>query len=347
MLLPSRGEQLYTEVWRDMELRLGEAQLDRFFWAQLVRHDARVSRTDVYAAMQRRLDPIAHSEADVEQELHRLNIDSFDYQRIVESCEDTERTIERRLDFLRSWGAETARPLILEILTRVREQRLSPDLGAQCLGIIESFLVRRMLVGIPTNNLNRIFSSLTPTLSRSNFGPLELTDAMAGGAKYWPSDNQLTEALKSRPFYFSGQPTQRRLVLEKIAAEYAGKEPVVASGLTIEHIMPQTPNAQWLSAIDSDAGQAKRLHDQYVHTIGNLTLTSYNSELGAKSYTEKRAVYLESSVTMTRMLAQTHESWSIAAILERSCSPSGRHFTHLARTSGEQHRRRCARARFG
>ena len=83
MLLPTRGEILYNEVWRDMELRLGEKQLDKFFWADLVRHDARVSRTDVYAAMQRRLEPIAHDEAAVENRLRQLNRDSVLFQAIL------------------------------------------------------------------------------------------------------------------------------------------------------------------------------------------------------------------------------------------------------------------------
>src|SRR5690606_1731693 len=83
MLLPTHGDELYTEVWRDMELRLGEAQLDRFFWAELVRTDSRVSKTDVYAAMQRKLEPLAHDESAVERELRRLNEDSHDYLAII------------------------------------------------------------------------------------------------------------------------------------------------------------------------------------------------------------------------------------------------------------------------
>ena len=319
MLLPTRGEDLYVEVWRDMELRLGEAQLDRFFWAELVRTDARVSRTDVYAAMQRKLEPISHNESSVEHELRRLNVDSHDYLAIVAPTQTTPASVEARLSFLRAWGAETARPLILELLVRLRAGRLSEEEVAECLLLVESFFVRRMIVGIPTNNLNRIFSSLTPALSKVDFGPSDLKVALTGGSKYWPSNGQVSEAVLTRPFYFSGQPGQRRLVMDRLANFYAGKEPsVLDDNLSIEHVMPQTPSDAWLAGLAADPSAARQLHDQFVHTIGNLTLTGYNSELGNKSFEEKRAAYASSGLAMTRNIAATYQTWNVEAIKLRS-----------------------------
>ena len=285
MLLPNTGERLYIELWRDMELRLGERQLDRFFWAELVRRDARVSRTDVYAAMQRRLQPIERSEADVELYLRELNRDSHQYREIVAESESTLPAIELELKFLREWGADTAVPLILETLVAFRDQRLSEAGVVEILRTIESFLVRRMVVGIPTNNLNRIFSSLTPAMARRGVAAKAVVEAFAEGQKYWPSDAQVREAVRARPFYFSGQPQQRRLLLRMIAQTYEGREAaVLPEGLTIEHILPQAPNDEWLAQLSSDPSRAMQLHESLVHTLGNMTLTAYNGELGDKPY---------------------------------------------------------------
>jgi hypothetical protein len=319
MLLPTRGEKLYAELWRDMELRLGESILDRFFWAQLVRTDPRVSRTDVYAAMQRRLEPIATDEAAVESELRSLNQDSHSYLALVQPVRSTPDLVEQRLSALREWGADTARPLMLELIIRMADGRLSASAVAESLLAIESFLVRRMLVGIPTNNLNRTFSSLTPTLARGDFSPADLKEALAAGQKYWPSDRQVATSIGTRPFYFSGQPHQRRFILEKIADTYAGKERVeLDQSLSIEHLMPRTLSASWLNYLSDDPGAAQRDHEQYLHTLGNLTLSGYNSELSNNDWSRKRQELARSSLAINRQIAAEYEVWNVSSIQDRA-----------------------------
>jgi len=178
-----------------------------------------------------------------------------------------------------------------------------------------------MLVGIPTNNLNRIFSTLTPTLAKGDFGPNDIADSLGEGQKYWPSDTQVADALIAKPFYFTGQPHQRRLVLDSLTDFFAGKEPAVLDqNLTIEHIMPQTATSIWLDVLDSNPVTARQLHEQYVHTIGNLTLTGYNSELGNKSYQEKSSEYKTSSLAINRLIAESFEKWDVQAIKDRTAA---------------------------
>jgi hypothetical protein len=318
MLLPTRGETLYSEVWREMELRLGENQLDRFFWADLVRGDPRVSRSDVYASMQVRLDPISRDEAAVEAELRRLDADSCRYLALVEPVSDTDAAVEKRLSFLRDWGSDTARPLMLELLVRLQEERLSVVEVIRCLDVIESFLVRRMIVGIPTNNLNRIFSSLTPTLAKREFTSADISQALGEGQKYWPSDDQLKSSVMTRPFYYAGQPHQRRQVLEALNESLQGKEVgEFGDDISIEHIMPQSPTPEWLLAIDANLSRAEQLHDQLVHTLGNLTLTGFNPELSNHDYASKRRAYSDSALALNRAIAAEYTTWNDKTILDR------------------------------
>ena len=79
----------------------------------------------------------------------------------------------------------------------------------------------------------------------------------------------------------------REHVLRKLENIHHGKEPIDIENYTIEHIMPQNKD---LSAIwRRDLGeQWEEIHQKYLHTIGNLTITGYNSELGDLSFLEKR-----------------------------------------------------------
>ncbi|OOQ35597.1 GmrSD restriction endonuclease domain-containing protein, partial [Helicobacter pylori] len=63
------------------------------------------------------------------------------------------------------------------------------------------------------------------------------------------------------------------------------KEPVNTQECTIEHIMPQTLNLEW----ERDLGENfQAIHEKYLNTIGNLTLTGYNEKYSNNSFQEKR-----------------------------------------------------------
>ncbi|GAA6889988.1 hypothetical protein CHC151_06330 [Helicobacter pylori] len=51
--------------------------------------------------------------------------------------------------------------------------------------------------------------------------------------------------------------------------------------------MPQKLDEEWKKALGQDY---ERIHNQYLHTIGNLTLTGYNQKYGNKSFQEKRGM---------------------------------------------------------
>lgn len=60
----------------------------------------------------------------------------------------------------------------------------------------------------------------------------------------------------------------------------------IDSSITIEHIMPQSKKLsdKWIKALGDNW---KEVHNVYLHTIGNLTLTGYNSEMSNKFFIEK------------------------------------------------------------
>jgi hypothetical protein len=122
----------------------------------------------------------------------------------------------------------------------------------------------------------------------------------------------------TRPFYYAGQPHQRRQVLEALNESLQGKEVgEFGDDISIEHIMPQSPTPEWLLAIDANLSRAEQLHDQLVHTLGNLTLTGFNPELSNHDYASKRRAYSDSALALNRAIAAEYTTWNDKTILDR------------------------------
>ena len=92
------------------------------------------------------------------------------------------------------------------------------------------------------------------------------------------------------------------------------KETAEPDKLNIEHIMPQSLDADWKVSLGENH---EEIHERHLHTIGNLTLTAYNSELGNMSFSRKRDIYKDSMVAMTKALAG-FERWGEGEIRERA-----------------------------
>ncbi len=99
----------------------------------------------------------------------------------------------------------------------------------------------------------------------------------------FPTDDEFRARLIAKDVYNF---RSRNYLLDKLENE-GHKEPFNLDEFTIEHIMPQTENldAVWLADLGPDW---KQVHDTYLHTLGNLTLTAYNSEYSARPFLDKR-----------------------------------------------------------
>lgn len=106
--------------------------------------------------------------------------------------------------------------------------------------------------------------------------------------------------------------------------EHKGKQFV----WTIEHIFPQGEKIPqcWIDMIaDGDAAQAEAYRQKYVHCLGNLTISGYNSALGNKSFAEKqnradsqnRKVGYNNGLFLNESLV-TEDSWTVEKIAERT-----------------------------
>jgi len=326
MRLPSRGETVYNSVWLPMQDLLSSEELELLLWLDLVlRGDPRAKRNDLYRAQQQRLDAV-RGEDELQAELESLFRRAQHLKIILSPAQEPHSGVRVRLEHLQAWGSQTAYPLVMHLLDLRDRQELDSDEVAEAMLHVESFLVRRMLVGRATNNLNRILTGIVAEMPTDRPVPDAVRAYLSGPRKYWTTDAQLRSALPSQNFYWTGRPTQRALVLRWLEESYASKEPAKLDYLTIEHVLPQTLTPEWTDVLTDDMvdeASPDELHKTLMHTLGNLTLTGYNAELSNRPFAEKRTLLSDSGLAMNREIAQ-HERWGRQQIHERAEALSAR-----------------------
>lgn len=324
MCLPTKGEAAYVQHWLPMQQLLDGGQLELLMYLDLVlRGDERVRRDDLYSSHQERIRQLAGDEDAVLGYLAELQGRSRLLRLIVASGEEKDERVRAGVERLNRWGALVAYPALMSLLEARSAGRATSDELAEAVSYVESFLVRRMLAGIPSNNLNRIFQTLVGELQTAEGDlPAVTRRVLSGTRMYWPTDDELRDAIRGRNFYWSGRQSQRMFVLRRLEESYPSKEraDLYAPELTIEHVMPQTLTEGWLAAVAEDAepdDDPADLAQRLLHTLGNLTLSGYNEKLSNSEFAVKRHQLGQSNLELNRPIA-SEERWGPRQILARA-----------------------------
>lgn len=182
--------------------------------------------------------------------------------------------------------------------------------------MVESYVFRRVICGIPTNSLNKTFANLAKEIDKDNY--LESTKAaflLKDSYRRFPSNEEFRQEFVIKDVYNF---RNRNYLLRKLE-NHSRKERVDVEEYTIEHIMPQNENlsAAWQKALGA---QWQQIQKRFLHTIGNLTLTGYNSELSDRSFEEKRTMqggFADSPIRLNKMLAEL-DTWNESTIQKRA-----------------------------
>lgn len=326
MLLPTRDKVVYEEVWRPMQELLGADNLEGLVRVDLRRLGQDVRDDDVYRAQQARLKQHEQDETRVEAEIRDLAVRAGHYKRILDPVVEDHLDVRKRLQFLARWRATTTHPLVMYLYEVREEGRLAPGEMAEALLNLESFLVRRLLVGASTKNLNRIFVQMVAQLREAETPVIDAVRYhLSTERKFWASDDEVRTAAATRPFYYYGRAEQRRMILERLEESFGHKELASLStlNLSVEHILPQSLSAEWVTELTEAGDDAEAVHRELVHTIGNLTLSGYNSELSNLPFERKQQIYGESHLSLNHNLLE-QPRWGREQILARAAEVAER-----------------------
>jgi hypothetical protein len=211
---------------------------------------------------------------------------------------------------LRGLQTTTTYPLLLNLLHRREEGQLSEEELVQCIEMISSFILRRYVCGLSSRAYSRWFVSANRALGDQ---PVEGLKRFFTEGRDFPDDERFRRAFVRFNLY---QSDYGRYALEMLERAHPHKEPADLTKAQIEHIMPQTLTNEWKADLGSDH---ERIYSQWLHTLGNLTLSAYNPELYNHRFSVKRDQYDRSNITITRRLTD-YSSWGEAEIQSRGAS---------------------------
>ena len=305
-------QKSYEEAWLPMQALLPGEHLTEFMRQFLMMTGEEVAKSAIYSVLKRRL--LSVSDASIATELQRMQQASLLYAEIVGLKKTADENIATGLGRLRRWEIATANPFVLKLLEAKSKGTVSAADVAKCLATIESFAVRRTVCGVPTNQLKRIFLSIAKEMPNADI-PAWLSKTLATGTsgRRWPKDEEFKESLLRYRAY--AQPIDRcKFLLETLEEHHGHKEPATFESATIEHVMPQTLNAEWRTMLGAGADD---IHEKWLDLLGNLTLTGYNSELSNDPFPRKKALLSDSHFEMNKWIA-AREQWTETELRERT-----------------------------
>ena len=215
-------------------------------------------------------------------------------------------------------GASTAYPLLLHIYAEVDACRATGEQAESCLEAIESFIVRRYLVDVPTNVLNRLFIAVI-----GNLPPGEPIDVALGRElsrdKRWPDDDRVRDGVATVHYYSNGRAHQQRLVLQRLESYLRAEVDLDfdSAKLSIEHVLPQTLSDGWKKQLVDAGHDPREVFERVGHTLGNLTLTAWNSKLSNQMFERKQEILQDSDLKLNEHLAKASQ-WGVEEIQKRS-----------------------------
>ena len=213
------------------------------------------------------------------------------YRRIMHPQEyEDDKELEDAFSRFGFLDARTATPFLMSLYERYQDEQTPDHITKseflEMMNGVESFIIRRSIMRLRTRGYGLDFAQAI-----SNSENLEkLCDHFDD--KGWPSDSAIEATLVEFPLYLRER-KKARLILEQLEISFGHKEQVDLSDpdkIQIEHILPQKRelSPEWKEMLGEDAYE---IHEGFRDTLGNLTLTGYNQELGAKSFHEKKMEY--------------------------------------------------------
>lgn len=310
--------QLYKQYWYPMEQYFpyanGVSEFDRFMRDYLTLKQGTIPNIDkVYTNFK------IYQRSKLTTPISEIVADIYRYAGYFVNMaflQEADPEIRGTLRDINTLQVNVAYPFFLELYDDYINRRLSRQDFIAILKLVESYVFRRTICGIPTNALNKIFATLAREIDKSHY--LESVQASflskTFGGRFPQNEEFRAEFVVKNMYNF-----RNLMYLLSKLENFERKEPVNIQDYTIEHIMPQNEHvsSEWQQELGLNW---QELHAKYLHTIGNLTLTGYNPELSDRPFQEKRNMqggFADSPIRLNRSLAKL-ERWNATEIEKRA-----------------------------
>ncbi len=317
-LAPSEQTYVYEHLWRPMEqLFIYETQgsvMDAFFRHYLTMKFSRIPKQGrVYEEF--KLYHLNCEFGSIRELCHDLLEYAKYYTNIVfkrNSDTDLRRLYEDIIDL----RMEVSYPFLLKIHHDCTEGLITSDELKEILELCISYVLRRAVCEIPTNSMNKTFATLKNYIKPDDYlNSVKAFFVMQDTYKEFPDNDRFEGAFVNRDIY---NMRARNYILSRLE-NFENKAPITIENYTIEHIMPQNKNLslEWQTNLGPEWQEVQK---KYLHTIGNLTLTAYNSEMSDRPFLDKMDMlggFKESALRINKYVVLQNE-WNETHIQERA-----------------------------
>jgi len=324
-LEPKQQESLYNDSWHPMEQSFGQsnyvAQFDRFMRDYLTVKTGRIPNIrGVYDEFK------TYASGNNSGSIQDIVTDIYQYSKYFVNMaleNETDKEFKTIFNDINTLKVDVAYPFFLEIYADYSHERLNREDFIDILKLVESYVFRRAICGIPTNSLNKTFGTLARELDKEHYlESFKIVLKLKDSYRRFPDDDEFMRELVVKDLYNF---RSRNYWLRKLE-NFNRKELVNVEEYTIEHIMPQNDKLSfvWQQELGSNW---QEIQSKYLHTIGNLTLTGYNSELSDRPFIEKRNMlggFDDSPLRLNRSISKL-EHWNEDEIQKRA-----KHLAELA-----------------
>lgn len=298
-LTPAEQDDLYTRYWNPIE-EFTQYESSSFVRDYLTMKQGKIGRIDkIYFIFKEYAEYAKTANIDRARLLEDMHHYAEIYSRINNAKIGTDK-LNRKLNQLRTLDSTIAYPFFMAFFDYASNAGLGEAETYHILDVIEAYWARRIICNLPSNALNKVFATLHRDVvnlindASHNSAPSYI-DALTyvllkkGRSSVFPSDEEVKGEFKTRQVY--KMPANARMfILERMENQDNNERHDVIKELTdrnitIEHIMPQNLSDKWKTALGDDW---ERVHEQYLHTMANLTLTGYNSQYSNLTFAEKR-----------------------------------------------------------
>ncbi|MFC0471883.1 DUF262 domain-containing protein [Halalkalibacter kiskunsagensis] len=315
-LVDNFQKEIYNSYWYPMEQSLKETLSDFIRDYLIIKLKKYPNKNNVYDEF-KKFFYVTYNRTNksVEELVKDMYYYSTLYEKIVHKKEANPNINSHLIDFIKL-DVKVVYPFILELYVDYDNGSLTEAAFIYILKLLESCIVRRVIVGLPPNSLSKITTSLIKDNStKDHITSVERILANKRGVQRFPNDDEFKASFLSKDIY-----TLKlcKYLLDKLI-NTDNKVILNIEEFSIEHILPQTNNlsAKWVNALGNNWEQ---VHNKYLHTIGNLTLTRFNGEMGNKFFTEKRDMnkgFRDSPCRLNSDLINL-DTWNEEEILKRA-----------------------------
>ncbi|MCQ2860274.1 DUF262 and DUF1524 domain-containing protein [Helicobacter pylori] len=276
-----KQEGFYNQYWRAMEedFKQNETLFNRF-----VRHYLTIKTGEipnekrVYEAFKDYQQKEGIEIEDLLKDLQKY----CGYFCQIAFKKEADKDLNKALSLLVDLEMDVVYPLLLELYGDYKDGVLSEQDFIPIIALTESYICRRAVCGIPSNGLNKFFPSFTKHIQKDEyFKSLKAHFGYLTEKQRFPNNDEFKKLFITIDFYNF---KKKEYFLERLE-KFERDERVYTHEYTIEHIMSQTLTEEW----KRDLGENfQAIHEKYLNTIGNLTLTGYNEKYSNNSFQEKR-----------------------------------------------------------